>query len=118
MNIYIGIDNEEIGKFKDIAELMTDRVNQKKLGKLKSMKEYQKGSVGICILFSNRLKYIEETAKRIEGKIINVTDNLSSSHIMMVLEHAIDLYYSKSDVDTLVNRLEKTIQELNKETVR
>lgn len=117
MDIYIGIDVEEIEKFKYIAQVMTNKINQKKLGNIKSMKEYSKESKGICILFSNRIKYLEQISEKISGEIINVTDNLSSSHIIAVLKYVKDIFYLKADMDTLVNRLEARLQKLKKVTV-
>ena len=118
MDIYIGIDKEEIEKFKSTAQVMTNKINQKKLGNLKSMKEYSKQTKGICILFSNRIKYLEEISEKFSGEIINVTDNLSSSHIVTVLKHVKDIYYLKADMDSLVNRLEARIQKLNRVIAR
>ena len=113
MDIYIGIDNDEIEKFKSLAQIMIDKINKEKLGNVKSIKEYSKDSKGLCILFSNRLKYLEEMIGKVDNEIINVTDNLSSAHIVAVLKYVKDIYYLKADMDLLIKRLEERLQKMN-----
>lgn len=105
MDIYIGIDKHEVDKFKPMAVALAKKIEKENIANPKSIKEYNKGENDICMLFSNRIKYLENFAKDVPCEIINVTDNLSSSHIVAALKYVKDIYYLKTDVNTLMERL-------------
>lgn len=105
MNIYIGIDKNEHDKFKPVAVAIAKRIEKENIAKTKSIDEYNKTKGDICMLFSNRIKYLEDFAKDTQSDIINVTDNLSSTHIVAALKYVKDIYYLKADANTLMDRL-------------
>lgn len=109
MKIYIGIDNHDIDKFKSVARTLSSRIENDNIGNLESIKKYTKGDNDICLLFSNRINYIENFVKDTSCEVINVTDNLSSSYIVAVLKHVKDIYYLRADINTLIERLTKRI---------
>jgi len=105
VDIYIGIDKHEVDKFKPMAVALAKKIEKENIANPKSIKEYNKGEKDICMLFSNRIKYLEDFAKYAPCDIINVTDNLSSSHIVAALKYVKDIYYLKADTNTLMDRL-------------
>lgn len=118
MDIYIGIDKHEVDKFKPAAVALARRIEEENIANPKSIKEYKKSKNDICMLFSNRIKYLEDFAEDAPCEIINVTDNLSSSHIVAALKYVKDIYYLKADENTLMNRLLTRVKFIeNKEKV-
>ena len=105
MDIYIGIDKQEVDKFKPVAVAIANRIEKENIANTKNIKEYNKSANDICMLFSNSIKYIEDFAKDSPCEIINVTDNLSSSHIVAALKYVKDIYYLKADSNTLMDKL-------------
>ena len=105
MDIYIGIDKREVDKFKPMAVAIAEKIEKENIAQPKSIKEYNKGKNEICLLFSNRIKYLEEFANQATCEIINVTDNLSSSYIVAALKYVKDIYYIKADPNSLMDRL-------------
>lgn len=113
MNIYIAIDKHEFNKFKPVAGEIADKIERENIARPKSIKEYNKGRGDICMLFSNRIKYIEDFAKNTPCEIINVTDNLTSEHIVAALKYVKDIYYLKADVNTIIARLTARIRNID-----
>lgn len=105
MDIYLGIDKHDIDKFKSIATALADKIEKENIANIKSIKEYKKEKKCLCLLFSNRIKYIESFSKDVSCDVINITDNLSSSYIITALKYVKDIYYSKAEINMLMDRL-------------
>lgn len=119
MDIYLGIDKHDIDKFKFIAKELADKIEKENIANIKRIEEYEKEKKSLCLLFSNRIKYIENISKDILCDVINITDNLSSSYIITVLKYVKDIYYSKAEINMLMDRLINRIRIIeNKEKVK